>query len=316
MNYALRPETAAAFAGKVVILTGSAGFLGKHFNTALHDADAAQVICMDPADSGLDATKPDDWESRDWHERPTADFVIHAAGIASPFHYHAKPLQALDAALSVRNALEYCKANGSRLLFLSSSEIYGDPPASQVPTQESYRGNVACRGSRACYDESKRLGETLCQIYHDHFGVESVTVRPFNFIGPGMKPEDYRVLPNWREAIRKGEPLRIYGNGNQTRTFCHVSDGIRGCLEALAHGVSGDVYNVGNPKPEISMLELAARIGKVTGKPVDFVRIDHPDTYPADEPQRRCPDIRKAREHFGFEPMVALDDALAEFFAE
>ena len=310
MNYSLRPETAAAFKDKTVLLTGSAGFLGRHFTKALEGC-GARVEPFDIVD-GMDVNDPEEWSGE------SCDMVIHAAGIASPFHYRARPLSALDAAVNgVRNALEFTKRRGvSRLLFLSSSEIYGDPPANQVPTQESYRGSVSCRGPRACYDESKRLGETLCQIYHDHFGVESVTVRPFNLYGPGMRPDDYRVLPNWRESIRKGETIRIYGNGNQTRTFCYVTDGIRGCLEALAHGVSGDVYNIGTPGPEVSMLELASVLGRVVGKPLDFVRIDHPDTYPADEPQRRCPDIRKAREHFGFEPTVSLEDGLAEFMAE
>ncbi len=307
MNYSLRPETAAAFSGKTVLLTGSAGFLGKHFTKAL-EACGAHCVGIDLID-GQDAADPNIFNGT------IPDFTIHAAGLASPFHYRSRPLVALDASINgLRNVLD--KLGESKILFLSSSEIYGDPPASQVPTQESYRGSVSCRGPRACYDESKRLGETLCQIYHDHFGVESVTVRPFNLYGPGMSATDYRVLPNWREAIRKGEALRIYGNGNQTRTFCYVTDGIRGCLEALAHGVPGDVYNIGSPGPEVSMLELADRLGKVIGKPLDFVRIDHPDTYPADEPQRRCPDIRKAREHFGFAPVVTLEDGLKQFMAD
>ena len=309
VNYALRPETAAAFAGKTVLLTGSAGFLGKHFTKALEECGTL-VKHFDILD-GDDVNDPDCWDMSEQY-----DMVIHAAGIASPFHYRAKPLQALDACVNgVRYALEQCATRHAKLLYLSSSEIYGNPDKANVPTQESYRGNVSCTGPRACYDESKRLGETLCQIYHEHFGVHAVTVRPFNGYGPGMKADDYRVLPNWREAVRKGEPLRIYGNGNQTRTFCYVTDLIRGCLEALAHGEPGP-YNIGNPTPEVSMLELAERLGQVIGKRLDFVRIDHPDTYPADEPQRRCPDIRKAREHFGFEPVVSLEDGLREFMAD
>jgi UDP-glucuronate decarboxylase len=305
VNYSLRPQTAEAFRGKTVLLTGSAGFLGKHFTRALVETGAV-VLGMDLA-SGHDASKRSEWPFGS-----SPDYIIHAAGIASPFYYRAHPLTALDAALSVRHALDMADTCRAKLLFLSSSEIYGNPDKNNVPTLESYRGNVSCTGPRACYDESKRLGETLCTIYHEHFGVHAVTVRPFNGYGPGMGATDYRVLPNWREAIRKGEPLRIYGNGNQTRTFCYVTDLIRGCLEALAHGEPGP-YNIGSPGPEVSMLELADRLGRVVGKRLDFVRIDHPDTYPADEPQRRCPDIRKAREHFGFEPVVALEDGLKEF---
>ena len=317
MNYSLRPETAAAFRGKTVLLTGSAGFLGRHFSAALEGA-GAKVKGFDIA-TGADVADPEYWSIVGRYDE---DFVLCGAGIASPFHYRAKPLKALDAAAAgARNALEYCRTMAGdfrkkpKLLFLSSSEIYGNPDKNNVPTLESYRGNVSCTGPRACYDESKRLGETLCTIYHEHFGVHAVTVRPFNGYGPGMSATDYRVLPNWREAIRKGEPLRIYGNGNQTRTFCYVTDLVRGCLEALAHGEPGP-YNIGAPGPEVSMLELASILGKVVGKSLDFVRIDHPDTYPADEPQRRCPDIRKAREHFGFEPVVSLEDGLREFMAE
>ena len=306
MNYSLRPETAAAFRGKTVLLTGSEGFLGKHFTAALMGVGAYVV--------GIDLIKGQDAADPSIFNGILPEFVIHAAGLASPFHYRARPLVALDASINgLRNILS--RLGESEILFLSSSEIYGNPPPAQVPTQESYRGNVSCTGPRACYDESKRLGETLCTIYHEHFGVHAVTVRPFNGYGPGMSATDYRVLPNWREAIRKGEPLRIYGNGNQTRTFCYVTDLVRGCLEALAHGEPGP-YNIGAPGPEVSMLELAAILGRVVGKSLDFVRIDHPDTYPADEPQRRCPDIRKAREHFGFEPVVSLEDGLREFMAE
>src|SRR5678810_1351576 len=137
MNYSLRPETAAAFAGKTVLLTGSAGFLGRHFTKALDEA-GARVTGIDLVD-GYDATDPGFWKRSD-----TADMVIHAAGIASPFHYRAKPLRALDACVSgVRNALDYCAQRKARLLYLSSSEIYGNPDKANVPTQESYRGNVS-----------------------------------------------------------------------------------------------------------------------------------------------------------------------------
>lgn len=310
MNYALPHAVTEALRGKTVLVTGSEGFLGKHFHAAIEGAGGRVEL--------FDLVRDDDAsDSSHWEGLGCPDFVIHAAGIASPFHYRARPLVALDAAVrGTRNALDHCGKTGARMVFLSSSEIYGDPPAKHVPTLESYRGNVSCTGPRACYDESKRLGETLCRIYHEHFGVHVVTVRPFNFYGPGMKPDDYRVLPNWREAIRRGETIRIYGNGNQTRTFCYVTDGIRGCLQALVGGVSGEPYNIGAPGPEVSMLELASRLGTVLDKSLDFVRIDHPDTYPADEPQRRCPDIRKAREHFGFEPTVSLEDGLREFMAE
>jgi UDP-glucuronate decarboxylase len=203
----------------------------------------------------------------------------------------------------------------ARLLFFSSSEIYGNPDAAHVPTQESYHGNVSCLGARACYDESKRLGETLVRIYAEKFGVRGCIVRPFNVYGPGMQNLDYRVLPNFAAKILAGDPVNIYGTGNQTRTFCYVSDAIRGFLQVLLRGEPGEPYNIGNPEPEISMLELVETIKQaLPERKVEYHIIEHPDTYPADEPQRRCPDITKARLQVGYAPRIELEEGLRRFF--
>jgi UDP-glucuronate decarboxylase len=198
-------------------------------------------------------------------------------------------------------------------LFFSSSEIYGDPDPRHVPTPESYRGNVSCLGPRACYDESKRLGETLCAIFHQLYGVPTKMVRPFNVYGPGMQETDYRVLPNFASRIIAGQPLKIYGSGRQTRTFCYVTDAIVGFLQVLLHGGHGQAYNIGNPVPEVSMLELAKTIGQVLGRHVDVRLVEYPDTYPTDEPQRRCPDISKAALQLGYQPVVTLPEGLKRF---
>jgi UDP-glucuronate decarboxylase len=210
--------------------------------------------------------------------------------------------------------LELALEHGAAFLYFSSSEIYGDPDPRHVPTSENYPGSVSCRGPRACYDEGKRVGETLCDIFHNYFGVRTVVVRPFNVYGPGLRERDYRVLPNFATRLKAGLPLEVYGSGVQTRTFCYVVDAIVGFMAAILKGVPGEAYNIGNPTPEISMLDLATRVQQVVGERAQFRRIDYPDGYPSNEPQRRCPNIQKARLHLGFEPLVGLDEGLRRFF--
>ena len=243
------------------------------------------------------------------------DYIIHTAGIASPEHYRANPLLTIDVTINVtKSLLERAKTDNSRMLFFSSSEIYGDPFPEFVPTSEDYRGNVSTRGPRACYDESKRLGETLCWIYQTYFNVHVCVARPFNVYGPGMMPKDYRVLPNFATQIAKKESLKIYGSGNQTRTFCYISDAIIGFMKILLDSKNPDVFNVGNPTPEVSMIELTEIIKKVIKDDFKVELIDYPTTYPADEPNRRCPDITRISENLGFKPKVNIEEGLARFF--
>jgi UDP-glucuronate decarboxylase len=209
--------------------------------------------------------------------------------------------------------LEVALRARARFTFFSSSEIYGDPDTAHVPTPESYRGHVASQGPRACYDESKRVGETLCYIFHEKHGVATNVIRPFNVYGPGMQETDYRVLPNFASRIKGNRPLNIYGSGNQTRTFCYVTDAIVGFLLVILKGIPGETYNIGNPVPEIAMLDLARAIESVLGRPVPHNIIEYPDSYPADEPNRRCPDIRKARLQLGYSAEVGLDEGLKRF---
>jgi UDP-glucuronate decarboxylase len=179
---------------------------------------------------------------------------------------------------------------------------------------ESYRGNVSCQGPRACYDESKRVGETLCYIFHSRNGTATNTIRPFNVYGPGMQESDYRVLPNFASRVKAGEPLHVYGSGDQTRTFCYITDAMVGFLLVVLKGVPGEAYNIGNPAPEISMKDLATHIQTIVGESVKYDIIEYPDSYPADEPLRRSPDITKAKLQLGFEPIVELEDGLTRFF--
>jgi UDP-glucuronate decarboxylase len=323
-------DSAGGFAGKTVLLTGARGFLGRYFMeifAGLNEKVLSEPVKLVGLDNMITAGKSgavipdfphmefvnhDVIEPFEW-DGPL-DYVIHAAGIASPFYYRAYPLETLEVAITgTRRMLELADKHDARFVFFSSSEIYGDPDPKHVPMAESYRGNVSCQGPRACYDESKRVGETLCYIYHTKNGTQTNTIRPFNVFGPGMQETDYRVLPNFASRLKAGQPLNVYGTGNQTRTFCYITDAMVGFLLVVLKGVPGEAYNIGNPKPEISMVELVHSIERVLGRPVDHNVIEYPDSYPADEPNRRAPDIRKARLQLNYEPAVDLDDGLSRF---
>lgn len=324
-------EEAQRFSGKRLLLTGAGGFLGRyytavvaHLNETVLD-EPCEMIALDnfitagkeggpePGGNGVTFVRHD--VIAPYKPEGKVDFILHAAGIASPFYYRAYPLETLEVAITgTRNLLNLARENDARFLFMSSSEIYGDPDPKHVPTQESYRGNVACQGPRACYDESKRVGETLGYIYHENFGVSVNTVRPFNVYGPGMSEKDYRVLPNFASRVKAGQPLRVYGSGTQTRTYCYVTDAVTGFFKILLRGVPGEAYNIGNPSPEIAVLDLVRNIEAVLGRDVPHDLIEHPDSYPADEPMRRCPDIRKARLQLDYDPKVDLQTGLKRYF--
>jgi UDP-glucuronate decarboxylase len=318
------------FAGKTIVFAGAGGFLGRYFTEVFRHLNAkvldspCKLIAIDnfitsPEPQLVGDSDPQIMFLRHDVTQPLVfgdkvDFVVQAAGIASPFYYRAYPLETLSVATTgTKNLLDLATNWHARFAFFSSSEIYGDPDSTHVPTPESYRGNVACLGPRACYDESKRLGETLCYIYHERFGTSTNQIRPFNVYGPGMQQTDYRVLPNFAGQIKAGRALNVYGSGAQTRTFCYVTDAITGFLLTMLRGVPGEAYNIGNPVPELSMLELVKQIESLLGRRVPHRIIEYPDSYPADEPARRCPDITKARLQLGFEPVVDLPVGLKRF---
>ncbi len=326
-------DIAPRFEGATVLITGGAGFLGRYFTDVLLRLNESRlkrpcrvIVCDNLITSGdlgrtvngngqvefleHDVIKPLEIDGQ-------VDYIIHAAGIASPYYYRKYPLETLEVAtVGTKRVLEFGLRHGVKgFLFFSSSEIYGDPDARHVPTPESYRGNVSCVGPRACYDESKRLGETMCMIYHEAFGVPTRVVRPFNVYGPGMQERDYRVLPNFASRIAAGKPLRVYGHGSQTRTFCYITDAMVGFTRALVDGAPGQAYNIGNPTPEISMLHLVKVLEKVIAKSLVCDIVEYPDSYPADEPQRRCPDISKAAIQLKYKPQVSLEDGLQRFIS-
>ena len=330
--YGRNKQLLESLSGKTVVITGAAGFLGRYFLGAFAKTNESlsTPIRLIGIDSYITSSHPDlDASIRaipnlEWIHGDAAiasqlpekfDYILHAAGIASPQHYRANPLLTIDVTINVTRALlEKAKNDKSRMVFFSSSEIYGDPSPENVPTREDYRGNVSSRGPRACYDESKRLGETLCWIYQTYFGTHVSVVRPFNVYGPGMMPTDYRVLPNFAASIARGEKLSVYGTGKQTRTFCYITDAITGFLKVLIETKDPDVFNVGNPTPEINILDLVSEISKATGYALELALIAYPETYPADEPNRRCPDISRLEKIVGFVPTVELREGLTRFF--
>ncbi|MFK8049369.1 MAG: NAD-dependent epimerase/dehydratase family protein [Halioglobus sp.] len=317
--------------GRKILMCGGGGFLGRYFTAVfqhLNRSILSEPCQLTVLDNFVSANNP----SYEEGEKDGAtfihhniiepfetdikyDYIIQAAGIASPFYYRAFPLETIEVSISgTKNMLELARKTGARLLFFSSSEIYGDPDPKHIPTAESYPGSVSCLGARACYDESKRLGETLCSVYHTQFGVHTNMVRPFNVYGPGMGELDYRVLPNFASKAKDGKPFHLYGDGRQTRTFCYITDAIVGFMHVLMKGVPGEPYNIGSPKPEVSMLQLAEEIKDLLNISNKINLIEYPDSYPADEPNRRCPDISKARAQLYYEPQVAFRDGLERFF--
>ena len=326
-------DSLAKLSGKIVLVTGAAGFLGRYFIATfqLYNMNNSNPIRIVAIDSHITSRKlaEDDFRRKDpnieWiygdaeigAQLPeNFDFIIHTAGIASPVHYQANPLKTIDVAVNATRALlNMAKDLNSRVLYFSSSEIYGDPDTNEVPTKESYRGNVSSRGPRACYDESKRLGETLCWIFETYYNVHVSVVRPFNIYGPGMLPDDYRVMPNFASSIISGNSIKVYGTGNQTRTFSYITDSIVSMLLILIEGEKPDVYNIGNPKPEISMLKLASIMNSYSKIPVEIEIIDYPIQYPKDDPSRRCPDITKLENKFKFTPIVDLEEGVNRFFS-
>ena len=311
------------FEGKNILITGGNGFLGKYFieyfkrlnkeiqkpiNLTVYDIS----FIKNKYEKNIKLIKKD--VSKPFRSNKKYNIIIHAAGIASPFYYRKSPIETVKVTIEgVKNCLELAKSNNAKLIYFSSSEIYGDPHKDYVPTNENYNGNVSSMGPRACYDESKRLGETLCWIYSNYHKVHTNIIRPFNIYGPGMKQNDYRIFPNFASNSLNNKKLNVYGKGNQTRTYCYISDAIEGFLKVIAKGKSGEAYNIGNDKPEISIIEVL-KIFKKMEKKLNYKKINYPKAYPADEPQRRCPDLSKARKQLNYNPKIKIDDGLKLFY--
>jgi len=308
-----------SFGGKSVLVTGGAGFLGSWICDVLVK-QGTRVICVDNFSSGQrenvghlveldnfnlvehDISQPIIFDEK-------IDVVMHLASRASPFEFGRFPIQILKAnTLGTWVVLGIAKKHKARLVYASTSEIYGDPDPAYIPTPETYNGNVNPVGSRSCYDEAKRAGEAFVTAYRTQHGLDNRIVRIFNTYGPRMRSGDLygRVIPRFIDQAVNGQPLTVFGDGMQTRSFCYVTDTVMGLLLlAISDKAEGEVVNVGNTQ-EITILELAKRIREITECASDLTF--HP--LPEDDPKRRCPDVSKLEKLTGWKTEVSLEEGL------
>ncbi len=297
---------------KRILVTGGAGHLGTHLCMRLLK-DGHAVICLDGMVTGREDNLAPLMESPrfqlhrgDVRERFhfEVDQIFNLACPASPVHYRVDPVHTLHTNIfGAIHVLDLAQQQHARVLQASTSEVYGDPAVH--PQTEDYWGNVNPIGPRACYDESKRVAETLFWEYRQNRGVDTVIARVFNTYGPNMAVDDGRVISNFIVRALRGEPLELYGGGERTRSFCYVSDMIEGLVRLMnAEGESGPI-NLGNPG-EIKMQDLAEKVIRKTGSRSKLVL----GAAVTDDPSRRCPDISRARQRLGWQPQVDLDTGL------
>jgi dTDP-glucose 4,6-dehydratase len=296
-----------------VVITGGAGFLGSHL-CDLFLAKGWDVLCLDNLVTGAESNVAHLLS----HQRfrlarqdvskyieiaGAVDAVLHFASPASPPDYLKLPIQTLKVgALGTHNTLGLALAKKAKYLLASTSECYGDPEVSPQP--ETYWGHVNPIGPRGVYDEAKRFAEAITMAYHRYHGVDTRIVRIFNTYGPRMRLNDGRALPNFLYQALSGQPITVYGDGKQTRSFCYVSDLIEG-IYRLLESSEHEPVNLGNPR-ELTILEFAERVRTLVGAAVPIVF--HP--LPQDDPKQRCPDIAKARRTLHWEPKVDLEEGL------
>lgn len=306
------------------LVTGGAGFIGSHLCETLV-SNGRRVVCLDNLGSGRRTNVAElrsdeaftlvDGDVRDdvattladsGVEPGDVDRVFHLASRASPvdFDEHALEIAATNSQ-GTYNVLEFATDADARAVYASTSEVYGDPEVHPQP--ETYNGNVNVRGGRACYDESKRLGETYATLFHREYGTDVRTVRIFNTYGPRMRADDGRVIPTFMAQAIAGTDLTVYGDGSQTRSFLYVSDLVTALRRLIERsGLANEVVNVGSTN-EITINTLAEKIARLVDDPVD-VRYE---PLPEDDPERRQPDITRAKNLLDWEPTVDVDDGLA-----
>jgi dTDP-glucose 4,6-dehydratase len=299
------------------VVTGGAGFLGSHLCEYLL-AKGHRVICLDNLDTGslqnIEHLRQPEFEFRnidlvDHVElAEDVDFVFHLASPASPIDYLRLPLHTLKVgSYGTHHALGIAKFKRARFLLASTSEVYGDPL--QHPQSEEYWGNVNPIGPRGVYDESKRYSEALTMAYHRQQGVDTCIARIFNTYGPHMRPNDGRAVPTFVRQALQDKPMTVFGDGTQTRSFCHVSDLIDG-LCRLAESGEHEPVNIGNPA-ELTLGELAETVIRLTDSESQVVY----SALPLDDPKVRRPNIARARERLGWEPRVTLEEGLTDMIA-
>ena len=315
------------FEGANILITGYQGFLGSNFSAFYHFLNneilkqKAEITCID--NKIVDLEDQTSEFTKDFNiiygdvvkDLPDTkfDYIIHCAGIASPPFYRKYPLETIYVnAISYWDMLNKINLKNIKgILYFSTSEIYGDPDINHIPTEEGYRGNVSCTGPRSCYDESERLGETISLCFAKQRDIPIKIARPFNIYGPFMRLDDKRVIPDFAKFALKNKAIKIFSDGSPTRAFCYISDALEGFFRTLLLGGEGCSYNIGNDAEEISMLKLAQLVSSV----VDDVKIEFSanseENYLTDNPQRRCPNINKAKKELSYYPKVSMKDGLA-----
>ena len=297
-----------------ILLTGAAGFLGSHISKKLIDNNH-EVIGLDDLSTGsiknIEQLINHPKYSFIEHDvripyQAKVDAILNFACPASPVNYQKDPVRTIETNfLGMINMLHLANETGARIIQASTSEIYGDP--TQTPQNESYWGNVNPIGIRSCYDEGKRIGETLCADFTRLGRVDARLVRIFNTYGPYMRADDGRVVTNFIAQVLRGQALTLYGAGKQTRSFCYADDLIEGFVRMLAHPTNPGPINLGTPH-EFTMLQLAEEVQRIAGTalPLKF------EPLPQDDPRQRQPDIAKARRLLGWEPQVPLAAGLVK----
>ena len=301
---------------RTILVTGGAGFLGSHLCKTLLERNGNKVICLDNFFTGqidnlrdLESSPNFKIVSHDITEPligkipEHVDEIYNLACPASPIHYQFDPIETIKAnTIGVVNVLEFARVNGAKILQASTSEIYGDPEVH--PQVESYRGNVNTLGPRACYDEGKRVAETLFMDYHRKYNLDIRLVRIFNTYGPNMARNDGRVVSNFILQALNNKPITIYGEGNQTRSFCYVSDLVEGLYSAM-HSDEIMPINLGNPD-EFTIKELAEKVISLTGSKSEIVYHE----LPVDDPRQRKPNIDRAASVLNWSPNIELEEGL------
>lgn len=301
---------------QTVLVTGGAGFIGSHLCRALIQKEYS-VICIDNLLTGnkrniqdLAAYKQFMFIEHDIvkplvHQLGSIDFIYHLASPASPIQYQKHPLETLYVnSIGTDNMLKLAMQKGAKFLFASTSEIYGDPK--EHPQKETYWGNVNSFGPRSCYDESKRFGEALVYSYLEKYHVDARLVRIFNTYGPNMERNDGRVISNFITQALANKPMTLYGDGNQTRSFCYVSDLVDGLVRAMEfEKTRGQVVNLGNPD-ERTIIEIAQLVKRMT----NATSVSTYAKKPADDPTRRKPDITLSRMLLHWNPIISLEEGL------
>ena len=312
---------------KNILITGCSGFIGNYLiNTLLNKKIKNEFkiygvdiikpkLFKDRRNKNLYFFKKDLFKIKSFKLNKKIDLVIHLAGIPSPSFYKLKPIETfyLNSELC-KIFLDFSKLKKCKFVYFSSSEIYGNPDLKNIPTTESYEGRVSSVGDRACYDESKRAGETYTSIYKNLYNLKCNIIRPFNFYGNGMRQNDKRVIPQFFSTAIKRKKIFPFSNGKQTRSYCHIIDAIPQIINVCFYG-KDFIYNIGNSSEEISALVLAKKVKKIiTNKTILIKNIPYPKSYPSIEPRRRCPDISKLKNEFNYKPTVNINLGLKYFY--